>query len=88
MVEKETPPVHELADNHSSDVDEPDWQARGDEHPLEGGQSSAVDALQEKNDAFAGGSSYRKEADGPGELTDDAITTGPWQRPTSELAEQ
>jgi len=71
MTEKETPRVHEVVDNDSSDVDEPDWQERGDEHPLEGGQTDAVDELQEEDDSLADGSSYQKEAGGLGELIDD-----------------
>jgi hypothetical protein len=71
MAEKESPRIHELGDNESIAADEPDWQVRGDEHPLEGGQTDAVDEPQEEADSLADGSSYRKEADGLGDLIDD-----------------
>ena len=70
MAEKEAARTDEL-DDESLSEDEPDWQERGDEHPLEGGQTGAVDDLQEEDDSLADGSSYRKEADGLGELIDD-----------------
>ncbi len=56
---------------HDDSLDEPDWQARGGQHPLEGGQTDAVDDLQEEDDSLADGSSYRKEADGLDDLIDD-----------------
>lgn len=76
MEEEKTPRTQELPDHELIDTDEPDWQARG-EHPLEGGQTDAVDDLQGKDDlqdkdaSLADGSSYRKEADGLGDLIDD-----------------
>ena len=73
MAEKEASRIREIGDTDYESVDagEPDWQARGDEHPLEGGQTDAVDEAQEEDDSLADGSSYRKEADGLDDLTVD-----------------
>lgn len=71
MAEQGEPRIFDEIDDDSLDADEPDWQARGDQHPLEGGQTEAVDDLQEEDDSLADGSSYRKEADGLDDLIDD-----------------
>ena len=74
MAEQETSRTHESdADYGPVETGKPDWQARGDEHPLEGGQTDAVDEAQEEedDDSLADGSSYRKEADGLDDLTAD-----------------
>ena len=62
MTETETSGIRALGDNQP--------QARDDEHPLEGGQTDAVDDLQEEG-SLADGSSYREEADGLDDLIDD-----------------
>jgi hypothetical protein len=68
MAEKGT---HEFEDDDSLEADEPDWHVRGHEHPLEGGQTRAINDHLDEDDSLADGSSYRKEAGGLGELIDD-----------------